>query len=218
MTTTAPSSAFPSQSATPTTPSSVRAETTGSISEMSSSETVNSSQGVQSTTPSMPDPQIPTSSESSTAARSTSTTARASEATGSITQRVLTTIVSVSGSSTITSVSVSSQVVAADSASATSAPGLNGSNGGGGSSGLSSTSKKIIGGVIGGVGSAILLGGLVVVAWRIWGRRRKLNVDGDDLMDSHPGSSGREKTSSVSDPFRSHLDQTHAPVNTASNF
>lgn len=108
--------------------------------------------------------------------------------------------------------------MAAASASLTSTPDLNGTNDGGGISGLSSSSKIIIGGVVGGIGGAILLGGLAVVAWRIWGRKGKTGGDNDDLIDSQPGSSGKEKRSSASDPFRSHLDQTHAPVNTASNF
>ena len=77
-----------------------------------------------------------------------------------------------------------------------------------------------------GIGGAIILGGLAVVAWRIWGRKRHVGDDDNDLMDSHPGSSSHEKTSSVNDnsPFKSTLDQYHTPhgppgpVNTASNF
>ncbi|KAL2042193.1 hypothetical protein N7G274_004681 [Stereocaulon virgatum] len=141
--------------------------------------------------------------------------------TGSVTAQFLTTLVSVSGSSTFSSVQTTSRVV--DAAAATSgAPGLVGGNGGSGSSGISSSTKKTIGGVIGGVGGAILLGGLAIVAWRIWGRKRRSGHDENDPMDSQPGSSGREKRSSVSghSPFRSTLDQYHQaqPVNTASNF
>lgn len=74
-----------------------------------------------------------------------------------------------------------------------------------------------------GIGGAILLGGIAVVVWRVWGKRKHVSDDDRDLMDSQPGSSGREKRSSVSgnDPFRSTLDQYHnpaGPVNTASNF
>ena len=74
---------------------------------------------------------------------------------------------------------------------------------------------------MGGIGGAILIGGLAIVAWRLWGKRRRSIDDDNDPMGSVPGSSGREKTSSVSgghSPFRSNLDQYHAPVNTASNF
>ena len=149
-----------------------------------------------------------------------------SSRTGSITQQVVTTVVSVSGSSTISSVHTTSKVVAAASAAASSgAPALSGSNGNSGSPGLSSKSKKIIGGVIGGVGGVILLGGLAVVAWRIWGRRRGSRYDDNDPMNPLPDASDREKTSSVSgrgqSPFRSTLDQYHnpaGPVNSASNF
>ena len=102
-----------------------------------------------------------------------------------------------------------------------SVPGLVGSSGGSGSSGISSSTKRVIGGVVGGIGGFILLGGIAVVVWRIWGRKRRSGYDENDPMDSQPGSSGREKRSSVSghSPFRSTLDQYHSqPVNTASNF
>lgn len=97
---------------------------------------------------------------------------------------------------TLSITSTSSQVVAAALASATSsgAPGLNGDNGGSGSSGLSAKTKSVIGGVVGGVGGAILLGGLAVVFWRVWGKTRR-SRSGDDLVDPQPGP---EKSSSVS--------------------
>jgi len=106
-------------------------------------------------------------------------------------------------------------------AASSSVPGLVGSSGGSGSSGLSSSTKKVIGGVVGSIGGVILLGGIAVVVWRVWGRKRRSGYDDSDPIDSQPGSSGREKRSSVSghSPFRSTLDQYHSqPVNTASNF
>ena len=174
-------------------------------------------------------------SQASVESKSSTTRDGSSDSTSSIststiqvssrTQQVVTTIVSVSGSSTVRNILTTSQVVAAEtgSASSTGAPGLSGSSGSSGSSGLSSASKKIIGGVVGGVGGAILLGGLAVVVWRIWGRKRRSAYEDNDLIDSQQGSSGREKSSSVSGhtPFRSTLDQYHnpaGPVNTASNF
>jgi hypothetical protein len=73
--------------------------------------------------------------------------------------------------------------------------------------------------VVVGVGGAILIGALAVVAWRIWGKKRH-NADEDDLYD--PNSTFKDKSSSGSsaNPFKSTLDQYHnpAPVNTASNF
>jgi hypothetical protein len=89
---------------------------------------------------------------------------------------------------------------------------------------LSSSEKKTIIGVVVGIGGAILVGGLAIVAWRIWGRKRN-NSDHDDLMDNPPGSSGKEMGSASSgsvplNPFKKTLDQYHNPglVNTASNF
>ncbi|KAI4162546.1 MAG: hypothetical protein LQ342_003777 [Letrouitia transgressa] len=116
--------------------------------------------------------------------------------------------------------------VSTSSPSASSSPAINKEEGGSGKSGLDNSQKRIIIGVVVGIGGAILLGGIAVVTWRIWGRKRH-NVDEDnDLVGSVPGSSGREhgeKTSSISghSPFRSTLDQYHkpaGPVNTASNF
>lgn len=141
------------------------------------------------------------------------------------TQQIVTTVVTVSGSSTLTYVSTTTGLVAVSTSSttSTSAPTLDGSNGSSGSSGLQPSQRRIIIGVVVGIGGAILLGGLAVVAWRIWGRRRHNADEDNDLMDSHPGSSGLEKRSSVSgtSPFRSNLEQYHnpaGPVNTASNF
>lgn len=67
------------------------------------------------------------------------------------------------------------------------------------------------------------MGGLAIVAWRIWGKRKEPADDDHELIDSLPGSSGHEKSGSLTgnSPFRSTLDQYHkpaGPVNTASNF
>ena len=142
------------------------------------------------------------------------------------TQPSVTTVVTVSGSSTRTSISTGSTVVPVSTFSVTStrnATTLDEPDSGSSKSGLGSSQKRIVIGVVVGIGGAILLGGIAVVAWRIWGRKGRATDDDNDLMDSHPGSSGREKHSSVSgqSPFRSTLDQYHnqtGPVNTASNF
>ncbi|KAI4121370.1 MAG: hypothetical protein LQ338_006402 [Usnochroma carphineum] len=140
-------------------------------------------------------------------------------------QQFVTTVVTVSGSSTHTDVLTTSGLVpvSTSSAASTKNPSLNASDSGSSKSGLDSSQKRIVIGVVVGVGGAILLGGVAVVAWRIWGRKGHNIDDDNDLMDSHPGSSGHEKRSSVSghSPFRSTLDQYHnhgGPVNTASNF
>jgi len=130
----------------------------------------------------------------------------------------------VSDSSTIAQVITSSGLVPVTTSSkstSTGTPSLNGSSGSSGSSGLSSSSKKTIIGVVVGIGGAILVGALAVVAWRIWGRNKK-GEDEDDIYGNPPGSSDEAKTSSISgqSPFKTTLDQYHnpAPVNTASNF
>ena len=93
-------------------------------------------------------------------------------------------------------------------------------NNGGGSSGLSSSTKATIGGVVGGVGGALLLAGLAYTAWRVWGKKK--NLHDDDMYD--PNHQNQEKLSSStntdSTPFRSTLETYHqpGPVNTASNF
>lgn len=111
----------------------------------------------------------------------------------------------------------------------TEAPGLNaGDKNDDSDSGLDDSQKNIIIGVVVGVGGAILLGGLAVVAWRVWGRKKNDGYDDDaeDMMSAGTavGSAGRDKASSPSNagnsPFKSTLDQYHnpGPVNAASNF
>jgi hypothetical protein len=109
----------------------------------------------------------------------------------------------------------------------TEAPGLNPGEKNDEDSGLDDGQKHIIIGVVVGVGGAILLGGLAVVAWRVWGRKKNEYGDEDeDMMSAGTavGSSGRDKASSPSNagssPFKSTLDQYHnpGPVNAASNF
>ena len=152
----------------------------------------------------------------------------ASKSVLSQTQQVTSTIVTVSGSSTFSHILTTSALVPVSTSTSTStaAPGLAGSDSSSNSSGLSSSTKRTIIGVVVGIGGAIVIGGVAVVAWRIWGRKRSVGDDDNDLMGSHPGSSGHEKRSSLSGntPFKSTLDQYHSshnppgPVNTASNF
>lgn len=76
-----------------------------------------------------------------------------------------------------------------------------------------------------GIGGAILLAGLAVVAWRIWGRKKNAD-EGDDLMDYSRPDTGAEKTVGSSggastNPFQSTLENYHNPakqVNASSNF
>ncbi|KAF2004983.1 hypothetical protein P154DRAFT_425561 [Amniculicola lignicola CBS 123094] len=92
---------------------------------------------------------------------------------------------------------------------------------GGGGSGLSGSNKKIIGGVVGGVGGAILLGGLAIVCWRIWGRKKRVSEDDDDLMAGTGSALGDKSSGSPNTPFQSNLEQYHNPggrPNAAANF
>lgn len=75
-----------------------------------------------------------------------------------------------------------------------------------------------------GIGGAILLGGLALVAYRIWGRK-KAREDGDDFMDYSRPDTGVEKAGGSSagnsaNPFQSTLESYHNPakVNASSNF
>ncbi|KAI7291730.1 hypothetical protein KC315_g19618 [Hortaea werneckii] len=69
-------------------------------------------------------------------------------------------------------------------------------NGGGDGTNLSTSSKKILGGVLGGVGGAILIGGIAFVCWRLWGKKHKpepLPQEEDEMLDSRDDSISREK-------------------------
>ena len=103
-------------------------------------------------------------------------------------------------------------------ATATIAPSL--ANGGGDGSNLSSHTKAIIGGVVGGIGGAILIGGLAFVAWRLWGKKRQ-EADADDYSYSPHDSINAQKRYSgatlMTDGYQS-TGPSSQRVNTASNF
>lgn len=90
---------------------------------------------------------------------------------------------------------------------------------------MSSKTKSTIIGVVVGVGGFIVLAGLGLVAYRIWGRK-KVDEDNDGLMSYQIGSIGPEKTGSsgggaANNPFQSTLETYHNParnVNASSNF
>ncbi|KAI6796340.1 hypothetical protein KC363_g7231 [Hortaea werneckii] len=68
-------------------------------------------------------------------------------------------------------------------------------NGGGDGTNLSTSSKKILGGVLGGVGGAILIGGIAFVCWRLWGKKHHPEPlpQEDEMLDSRDDSISREK-------------------------
>lgn len=100
-------------------------------------------------------------------------------------------------------------------------PGLANNNSSGQSSGMSTQTRNTVIGVVVGVGGAIILGGLALVAWRIWGRKKHQD-ENDGLMDYGSTVEKPETVGSMTGrtPFQSTLESYHAPtqVNTAANF
>jgi hypothetical protein len=90
---------------------------------------------------------------------------------------------------------------------------------------MSTKTKNTVIGVVVGIGGAIVLAGLLIVAWRIWGRKKNED-ESDGLMGFRTGNQGHEKTGSVSaagtaNPFQSTLENYHNPArnaNVSSNF
>lgn len=128
-------------------------------------------------------------------------------------------------SQTLTSTGSSVKVSTTGFATVTSAASLNTGSSSSSSSGMSDNTKKIIGGVVGGVGGAIVLGALAVVAWRIWGRKKNRAEDDDDYLagsNAHQPLNGEKlNSSSPNDMFNRTLESHHTPggrVNAAANF
>ncbi|KAK3690669.1 hypothetical protein LTR37_019037 [Vermiconidia calcicola] len=95
-------------------------------------------------------------------------------------------------------------------ATATIAPGL--AHQGGSGANLSDSAKNIIGGVVGGVGGALLIGGLAFVAWRLWGKKKQA-AQQDDII------SGQKRESTMTyNNSESRYTNPNGAVNTASNF
>ncbi|KAF7194692.1 hypothetical protein HII31_03954 [Pseudocercospora fuligena] len=163
---------------------------------------------------------------SSTINRSTlsSATVITSALVASETQRSTYTSYWTSDGTAYSSLVTTEQVVASTTgyATATISPSL--ADGGSGGSSLSTSSKKIIGGVVGGIGGAILVGGLAVVAWRIWGKKKRQAVPQDEYMDSQNDSLRKERIASGSgleryqQPHNAPYQNPGGSVNTASNF
>jgi hypothetical protein len=121
-------------------------------------------------------------------------------------------------------------------ATATILPALQSSGDGSGNGGLSPSSQHVIGGVVGGIGGAILLGGLAIVAWRLWGKKKaqqRESVAQEDYLNagrsdySRGNSFGAEKRISplgssysggISPGSTLNYQNPNGRVNTASNF
>jgi len=86
--------------------------------------------------------------------------------------------------------------------------------------GLDDDQVKIVAGVVGGVGGALVIGIIVFVVWRLRQRARR-SEEHENLMDGQESSLKYSTAPSSSTPFQSTLDQYHNPggrVNTSSNF
>jgi hypothetical protein len=89
--------------------------------------------------------------------------------------------------------------------------------------GMSSKTRGTVIGVVVGIGGAALLGGLAIVAWRIWGRKKSAD-EGDDFeygkSEVGTANSGNSSAGGSSNPFQSTLENYHNPakVNASSNF
>lgn len=105
-------------------------------------------------------------------------------------------------------------------ATATIAPSL--ANAGGDGSNLSDSTKKIIGGVVGGIGGAILIGGLAFVAWRLWGKKKQEQQQEDMYSNDSLSAQKRysENTLMTDAAYSTNAPYSNSsrPVNTASNF
>ncbi|CAI6338259.1 unnamed protein product [Periconia digitata] len=166
----------------------------------------------------------PTSSANPPRSSSSDITAPVTETTPLVTlstSDVVTTYTTKSNGQDVVATSTSKQVSTRTTGMATNTrlPGTQG-NGGSSSDGMSSKTKSIIGGVVGGVGGALLLGGIALVCWRMWGKKKnRVTEDDADLMAGTGAALGDKPQNST--PFQSNLEQYHNPggrPNAAANF
>ncbi|KAJ4147773.1 hypothetical protein LMH87_002279 [Akanthomyces muscarius] len=219
---TTPASSTPSSSPTP---SSTTPPSSSSTAEPTSTPTPTSTPAPTST---------PTSSASSTQAPPTSTPVPTSsqqptsQPTSQPTEQPTTPQEEPTSQSTYTSfVTSTSTPTPASTAKSTPTPGLN-SDKDGATSGMPAKTRNTVIGVVVGIGGAILLGALGMVAYRIWGRKKQ-SEEADGLMSYDMSTNGYEKhepSNSISSsnnqrtPFQSTLENYHQPsnVNPSSNF
>src|SRR5579862_7932273 len=211
------SSASPTTSTTSSSPTSPSAKATSSLSQ-SSSPSASSTPAPSITPTTVTSPSATPSSSSPISTTATPTVVIQTLAT-SATEQIVTTLMSTDSSgSTVQQVLTTSGLVSVGNSvtTSTSFPGISSSAESSGSSGLSSEQKKIIIGVVVGVGGFVILVGMALVAWRVWGRKKQPLEDDDRVHTATPDA----RTGPGGSPFKSTLDQYHNPgtVNTASNF
>ena len=90
---------------------------------------------------------------------------------------------------------------------------------GGDGSNLSDGTKRVIGGVVGGIGGAILIGGLVFVFWRLYGKKKHVDElgEGDRWAHSRTDSVDTAKMSSSNATDEIYY-SPNGPINKSSNF
>ncbi|KAJ5386592.1 hypothetical protein N7509_009133 [Penicillium cosmopolitanum] len=232
------SSSEPATSADPTTSSSSSSSTSSSSSSSSSSSEQPTTTSADPTTSSSSSSKSTTSAENTadntsktTSSKNNEPTKTSSEDSSSTSDAASTTqtpvVETITSYQTVSGSTVPHVMTSTSTPAAATSPSLSGDNSSNSSSGVSDSDKKIIIGVVVGVGGAIVIGVLAIVIWRIQKKRNgQYNEEDDDLMGGTAvGSGPREKVPSPAagtqgTPFKSTLDQYHnpGPVNAASNF
>ncbi|KID75399.1 uncharacterized protein G6M90_00g060140 [Metarhizium brunneum] len=205
-----PTSTPSSTPATPTTPSSSSSSTPSSTPASATPSATPEATSSSASTPSSTFVPVQTTSSSSTPTSSTPTP-----------------VVQTSVEVWTTTNTNGSKTVLSSTTRTTSTPGL--TSGDGETTGMSTKTRNTVIGVVVGVGGAIVLGALGLVAWRIWGRK-KHSEENDGLMAYDMSATGgvekSERGSSAGgahtqrSPFQSTLENYHQPsqVTASSNF
>ncbi|KAF5130744.1 hypothetical protein E5D57_007088 [Metarhizium anisopliae] len=205
-----PTSTPSSTPATPTTPSSSSSSTPSSTPASATPSATPEATSSSASTPSSTFVPVQTTSSSSTPTSSTPTP-----------------VVQTSVQVWTTTNTNGSKTVLSSTTRTTSTPGL--TSGDGETTGMSTKTRNTVIGVVVGVGGAIVLGALGLVAWRIWGRK-KHSEENDGLMAYDMSATGgmekSERGSSAGgahtqrSPFQSTLENYHQPgqVTASSNF
>ncbi|KAK9440371.1 Mid2-like cell wall stress sensor [Metarhizium brunneum] len=205
-----PTSTPSSTPATPTTPSSSSSSTPSSTPVSATPSATPEATSSSASTPSSTFVPVQTTSSSSTPTSSTPTP-----------------VVQTSVQVWTTTNTNGSKTVLSSTTRTTSTPGL--TSGDGETTGMSTKTRNTVIGVVVGVGGAIVLGALGLVAWRIWGRK-KHSEENDGLMAYDMSATGgmekSERGSSAGgahtqrSPFQSTLENYHQPgqVTASSNF
>ncbi|EFZ03725.1 hypothetical protein X797_004935 [Metarhizium robertsii] len=205
-----PTSTPSSTPATPTTPSSSSSSTPSSTPASATPSATPEATSSSASTPSSTFIPVQTTSSSSTPTSSTPTP-----------------VVQTSVQVWTTTNTNGSKTVVSSTTRTTSTPGL--TSGDGETTGMSTKTRNTVIGVVVGVGGAIVLGALGLVAWRIWGRK-KHSEENDGLMAYDMSATGgmekSERGSSAGgahtqrSPFQSTLENYHQPgqVTASSNF